>query len=156
MKKITIILFAIILVISVTGSIESIDAERDLEYIVHIQVEVRNAQEQLVSITESKFGKYLTQEIPDHVFDSVINQKEIITVDGIKYEKVQFELSSESSDITNSSPGREYGNNLQFSLCGISEHDKLTCISLQSARYFVLTEAGDVTTSKWTVLRVID
>ena len=60
MKKITIILFAIILVISVTGSIESIDAERDSEYIVHIQVEVRNAQEQLVSITESKFGKYLT------------------------------------------------------------------------------------------------
>ena len=156
MKKVTIILFAIILVISVTGSIESIDAERDSEYIVHIQVEVRNAQEQLVSITESKFGKHLTQKIPDHVLDSVINQKEIITVDGIKYEKVQFELSSESSDITNSSAGREYGNNLQFSLCGISEHDKLTCISLQSARYFVLTEAGDVTTSKWTVLRVID
>ena len=53
MKKVTIILFVTILIISITGSIESIAAERDSEYIVHIQVEVRNAQEHLVSITES-------------------------------------------------------------------------------------------------------
>ena len=150
------ILLVIFFVVFVTSSIESIYAEITPKYLVHIQVEVRNAQEQLVSITESRLGEYMHYEIPDYVFDSTISQKEIITVGKIKYEKVQFEISSESSDMEDSPSERKYGNNLRFSLCGTSEHDKFTCINLQSARYFVLTESGDVVISKWTVLRMID
>ena len=149
-------LLVAVFVVSLTSSIESIYAEITPKYLMHVQVEIRNAQEQLVSITESRLGKHMHHEIPDHVFDSIIGQKEIITVDGIKYEKVQFEISSGGPDMANLSPEREYGNNLRFSLCGTSEQDKFTCINLQSARYFVLTESGDIATSKWTILRMID
>jgi len=156
MKKFAMMLFATILVISLTSAIKPIDAERNLEYIVHIQVEVRNAQEQLISITESKFDKYIRDEIPDYVFDSVVGQKEIIVIDGINYEKVQFEVSYERSVKTDPDLVHDYENKLRFSLCGTSEYDKLSCMSLESAKYWILTEEGDVVTSKWTVLRVID
>ena len=161
MKKFTIILFVAILAVSLTSAIKSVDAEVDSEYVMHIQVEVRNAQDQLVSVTESIFGNHIHHEIPDHVFDSIIGQKEIITFNGIKHEKVQFEISSDNSDMAGAPEqsrefGHEYGNNLQFSLCGISEHDKLSCVTLQSARYWVLTKEGDVSTSTWTILRPVD
>ena len=156
MKKFTVILFAAILAVSLTSAIKSVDAEADSEYIMHIQVEVRNAQGQLVSVTESIFGNHIHHEIPDHVFDSTVAQKEIITIDGIEYEKVQLEISSESPDMADASPGREYGKTLQYNLCGVSEHDKLSCVTLQSARYWALTEPGDVSTAIWTILRPAD
>ena len=159
MKKFTVILFAAILAVSLTSAIKSVDAEADSEYIMHIQVEVRNAQGQLVSVTESMFGNHIHHEIPDHVFDSTVAQKEIITIDGIKYEKFQLDISSESPDMADVPPGldgREYGKTLQYSLCGVSEHDKLNCMTLQSARFWVLTESGDVSTAIWTILRPVD
>jgi len=153
------ILFAAILAVSLTSAAKSVDAEGDSEYIMHIQVEIRNAQNQLVSVTESIFGQHMNREIPDHVFDSLVAQKEIIAIDGIKYEKAQFEISSESPDIADVPPGRDgrqYGKTLQYNLCGVSEHDKLSCVTLQSARYWALTEPGDVSTAIWTILRPID
>ena len=159
MKKFTIILFVAILAVSLTSAIKSVDAESDSEYIMHIQVEVRNAQDQLVSVTESIFGNHIHHEIPDHVFDSIVAQKEIVAIDGIKYEKVQLEISSESPDMADVPPGRdvrEYGKILQYNLCGVSEHDKLSCVTLQSARYWALTEPGDVSTAIWTILRPVD
>ena len=152
-------LFAAILAVSLTSAIKPVDAERDSEYIMHIQVEVRNAQDQLVSVTESIFGNQIQHEIPDHVFDSIVVEKEIIIIDGIKYEKVQLEISSESPDMADVPPGREgreYGKTLQYNLCGVSEHGKLSCITLQSARYWALTEPGDVSTAIWTILRPAD
>jgi len=159
MKKFTVILFAAILAVSLTSAIKSVDAEADSEYIMHIQVEVRNAQGQLVSVTESIFGNHIHHEIPDHVFDSIVAQKEIITIDGIKYEKVQLEISSESPDMADVPPGhevREYGKTLQYNLCGVSEHGKLSCVTFDSSRYWALTEPGDVSTAIWTILRHID
>jgi len=159
MKKFMMILFAAILAASLTSVIKSVDAEADSEYIMHIQVEVRNAQEHLVSIIESRFGNQIPHEIPDHVFDSIIAQKEIVAINGIKYEKIQLEISSESPDKADLPPGRgayEYGKTLQYNLCGVSEQDKLSCVTLQSARYWALTEPGDVSTAIWTILRPID
>ena len=153
MKKFTVILFAAILAASLTSVIKSVDAEVDSEYIMHIQLEVRNAQEQLVSVTESIFGNH---ELSDHVFDSLVAQKEIITIDGIEYEKVQLEISSESPDMADAFPGHEYGKTLQYNLCGVSEHDKLSCVTFDSSRYWALTEPGDVSTAIWTILRPVD
>jgi len=153
------ILFAAILAVSLTSAIKSVDAEVDSEYVMHIQVEVRNAQDQLISVTESKFGQHIHHEIPDHVFDSIIAQKETITIDGTEYEKIQLEISSESPNVADVPPGRdgrEYGKTLQYNLCGVSEHDKLSCVTLQSARYWALTEPGDVSTAIWTILRPAD
>ena len=159
MKKFTVILFAAILVASLTSVIKSVDAESDSEYIMHIQVEVRNAQEQLVSVTESIIGNHTHHEISDHVFDSIVAEKEIITIDGIEYEKVQLEISSESPDMADAPPEldvREYGKTLQYSLCGVSEHDKLSCVTFDSSRYWALTEPGDVSTAIWTILSPVD
>ena len=156
MKKFTVILFAAILAASLTSAIKSVDAEADSEYIMHIQVEVRNAQGQLVSVTESIFGNHIHHEIPDHVFDSIVAQKEIVAIDGIEYEKIQLEISSESPDMADAFPGHEYGKTLQYNLCGVSEHDKLSCVTFDSSRYWALTEPGDVSTAIWTILRPVD
>ena len=105
------------------------------------------------------FGNHIHHEISDHVFDSIVAQKEIVAIDGIKYEKVQLEISSESPDMADMPPGREgreYGKTLQYNLCGVSEHDKLSCVTLQSSRYWALTEPGDVSTAIWTILRPVD
>ena len=154
-----VILFVAILAASLTSAIKPVDAEGNSEYIMHIQVEVRNAQEQLVSVTESIIGNHIHHEISDHVFDSIVAEKEIITIDGIEYEKVQLEISSESPDMADASPGldvREYGKTLQYNLCGVSEHDKLSCVTFDSSRYWALTEPGDVSTAIWTILRPVD
>ena len=93
------------------------------------------------------------------MFDSIVAEKEIITIDGIEYEKVQLEISSESPDMADVSPGREvreYGKTLQYNLCGVSEHDKLSCVTFDSSRYWALTEPGDVSTAIWTILRPVD
>ena len=150
------ILFVAILAASLTSAIKPVDAEGNSEYIMHIQLEVRNAQEQLVSVTESIIGNHIHHEISDHVFDSIVAEKEIITIDGIEHEKVQLEISSESPDMADVSPGHEYGKTLQYNLCGVSEHDKLSCVTLQSSRYWALTEPGDVSTAIWTILRPVD
>jgi len=151
-----VILFVAILAASLTSAIKPVDAEGNSEYIMHIQLEVRNAQEQLVSVTESIIGNHIHHEISDHVFDSIVAEKEIITIDGIEYEKVQLEISSESPDMADVSPGHEYGKTLQYNLCGVSEHDKLSCVTFDSSRYWALTEPGDVSTAIWTILRPVD
>ena len=150
------ILFVAILAASLTSAIKPVDAEGNSEYIMHIQLEVRNAQEQLVSVTESIIGNHIHHEISDHVFDSIVAEKEIITIDGIEHEKVQLEISSESPDMADVSPGHEYGKTLQYNLCGVSEHGKLSCVTFDSSRYWALTEPGDVSTAIWTILRPVD
>ena len=156
MKKSRIIQLTAILLVSLTSSLVPIYAEISPKYIVHVQIEVRNAQEQLISITESRLGEHMQHKIPEYVFDSTVSKKEVIIIDDIKYEKIQFEISSTNSDTLDFFPVREYGKNLQYSICGFTEHDELDCISLQSSRFFILTESNDITTTKWTILRVVN
>jgi len=63
---------------------------KNSEYQFHLLVEVRNAQGQLVSVTESTNGYYVPHDVTDEAFDRDFGKKEIITVDDIKYEKVQY------------------------------------------------------------------
>ena len=63
----------------------------DTEYQVYLQIQVRNGNGQLISITESTMtGAYIPHELVDRVFDTLMGKKEIITIDNIKYEKVQY------------------------------------------------------------------
>ena len=64
MKKSRIIQLAAILLVSLTSSLVPIYAEISPKYIVHVQIEVRNAQEQLISITESRLGEHMQHKIP--------------------------------------------------------------------------------------------
>ena len=61
------------------------------EYLVYLQIQVRNGDGQLISVTESTAtGAFIDHELTDHVFDTLMGQKEIVVIDNIKYEKVQY------------------------------------------------------------------
>ena len=63
----------------------------DTKFQVYLQVVIRNEGGQLISVTESiQNAHYLPHPIIDHVFDTLMGEKEIITIDNIKYEKVQY------------------------------------------------------------------
>ena len=64
---------------------------QDSGYQVYLQAVLRNGDGQLINIIEStKNAAYIPHEIADHVFDTLMGEKEIITIDNIKYEKVQY------------------------------------------------------------------
>ena len=63
---------------------------KDSKYQVHLQVEVRNAQGQLISISETTNVNHIPHEITDNTFDTMLGKKEIITIDNVKYEKIQY------------------------------------------------------------------
>ena len=63
-------------------------------YQVYLQTVLRNGDGQLVNVHENwGSAAYIPHEITDHVFDTFMGEKEIITIDNIKYEKVQYTFS---------------------------------------------------------------
>ena len=63
-------------------------------YQVYLQAVLRNGDGQLINVTENtKTGAYIPHEISDYVFDTLMGEKEIITIDNIKYEKAQYTFS---------------------------------------------------------------
>ena len=85
----------------IAGSIQNVLAEnigdmfkpapiRNSEYQFHLQLEYRDADGRLISVTETTNGYYIPHNITDEAFDYHFGKKEIVVVDNIKYEKVQF------------------------------------------------------------------
>ena len=114
MKKFTIALLGVIFVTLIAGSIQSISAdhlepgqgifkeESEVElvtthgsnYQIYLQTVLRNGDDQLINVSETtEIGMYIPHKITDHVFDTLMGKKEIITIDNIKYEKVQYIFS---------------------------------------------------------------
>ena len=114
MKKFTMLLPSIIFVISIAGSVQFVAADhlepgigifsdegevelvttKDTNYQVYLQTILRNGDEQLINITETtESGAYIPHKISDHVFDNLMGKKEIIIIDNIKYEKVEYIFS---------------------------------------------------------------
>jgi len=63
-------------------------------YQVYLQTVLRNDDGQLINVTEiTRTGAFVRHEITDYVFDTLMGEKEIITIDNIKYEKVQYTFS---------------------------------------------------------------
>jgi len=112
--KFSIPLLGIAFVILLTSSIQSISADHtepgigifkdathvnfvDTEgskYQIYMHTIIRNVDEQLISVIESTAnGAYIPHELTDHVFDTLMGQKEIVVIDNIKYEKVQYAFS---------------------------------------------------------------
>ena len=67
---------------------------KDAEYQFHLQIILRDLDGRLISVTESTNGYYIPHDITDEGFDncfgSNICKKEIVVVDNIKYEKIQY------------------------------------------------------------------
>ena len=111
MKKFTIGLLGAIFITLIASSVQSVTADHlepgqgifkdekklnntvtaDSKYQIYLQSVIRNEYGQLISVVESTAnGAYIPHKITDTVFDTLMGEKEIITIDNIKYEKVQY------------------------------------------------------------------
>ena len=124
---------------------------------MHLQVEVRNVQGQLISITETTHVRHIPHEITDDVFNTMLGKKEIITIDNIKYEKIQYAGALDIEQLIEPSnrPSHFIGNWV-ISLCKVFDNHGYTCISpWQANSSFVSLEEDDVVKNYWVVLRII-
>ena len=66
---------------------------KDSKYQIYLHVIVRNAQDQLVSVSEVTHGYYLPHQLTDWIIDRMQPgdnlSKEIVIIDKMKYEKIQ-------------------------------------------------------------------
>ena len=149
-------------------------------YQVYLQAVLRNGDGQLISVTENtQTGAYIPHEISDYVFDTLMGEKEIIIIDNIKYEKVQYTFSPtleqrwigmypifEEIPIKIKVEGGKILNVYKdhsiwkihycadFSSIG---HDGLQCIPIFQVLIPTMTlEPTDVITHHWTILRAMN
>ena len=180
MKKSTITLLSTVFVALIACSVQSVTADhlesgdgifidenrvnlvstQDSKYQVHLQVEVRNAQDQLISVSGAVHGKYLLHEITDYVVDteslSFFGEKEIIIIDNIKYEKVQYTVTTEAYRLPNYS-STEFLTAWQVIVNADVAGHGLTSITLfQAFAPLWLVAEDDVLTFHWTILRIIN
>ena len=61
------------------------------KYKIFMHAIIRNVDGHLITTIENTAdGAYIPHKITDHVFDTLMGQKEIVVIDNIKYEKVQY------------------------------------------------------------------
>jgi len=178
MKEFVIPLLGTILVLLLVDSTESVDADhlepgegiwkdensvnlvttKDSKYQVHLQVEVRNAQGQLISISETSYVNHIPHEITDNTFDTMLGKKEIITIDNVKYEKIQYTgtLDIEQLLPPSKKPSHFIGNWV-ISLCKVFDKHGYTCITPWQANSSMVSLVEDNTVKNyWTILRIIN
>ena len=200
MKKFTMPLLSVIFVTLIAGSVQSIAADHlepgqgifvddaevnlttteDSNYQVYLQMILRNGDGQLINVTESTAnGSFIPHKITDHVFDTLMGEKEIITIDNIKYEKVQYIFNPTLeqrflglypifSAITLefiSEPGPQsiklYEESQDYSIwkihyCADFKDHGYHCVPIFQVLVPTMTiEPDDVVTHQWTVLRVL-
>jgi len=200
MKKFTMLLLSVIFVALIACSIQSVYADhlepgegifkdesdvnlvstQDSDYQVYLLAILRNGDGQLINVTENtKTGAYIPHEIADYVFDTLMGEKEIVTIDNIKYEKVQYTFSPtleqrwigmypifEEIPIKIKVEGGKILNVYKdhslwkihycadFSNIG---HDGLQCIPIFQVLIPTITlEPSDVITHHWTILRELN
>jgi tetratricopeptide (TPR) repeat protein len=81
--------------ISIHGSIGQDDDEP--KYDIHLRVTVRNPEGELISVIESKSGRYLPVNFTDEVFDTFF-EKETVEINGEKIEVAKFVESYTTSN----------------------------------------------------------
>jgi len=182
MKKLVIPLLGIIFVLLLTYSVESVTADhlepgrgifnsegqvelildKDSKYEIHLLVEVRNTQGQLISVTETTGGFLIPHKITDHVFDNLMSEKEFVTVDNIKYEQAKW----------SGNPGRivnwqyvvpiynipaHFVQSWFVSLCSVfDDHGDICITPFQAITAGVSLVEDDVVENHWMVLRIIN
>ena len=201
-KKFTIILLGAIFVALIAGSVQSISADhesgkgifkneheveladtKNTNYQVYLQAVLRNGDGHLISVVESTASAaHISHKITDDIFDTLLGEKEIITIDNIKYEKVQYTFSptleqrwigmypifeevpikikveglaeDEVFNVTKDHALWKIHYCADFSSIG---HNGLQCIPIFQVLVPTITlEPGDVVTHQWTILRVMN
>ena len=143
----------------------------DLKYELYLQTIVRDANGQLLSVSESTIAWIVISYFPngvqipgfiDYLMDNdVLAEKKIISIDNVKYEKIQFqdEIIVEEQiarDLGAANEGMFSG--IKWNFCGdFKKEYGEQCVPLLEARtpQIHITE-GDVVTNQWTVLRIMN
>jgi len=143
---------------------------QDSKYKIYLHVLIRNAQGELIGIADTgeksrlvSGPQYLPHEITDEIFDMLNVKKEIITVDNIKYEKIQISDSYEQTITTTTyfnqnlfeMNDREPSATWMLTVCGeLVQKLGYDCVNIfQCYTSLVYLEVGDIITSNWTILR---
>ena len=199
MKAFVIQLLSIIFVTLIAGSIQSVTADhlepgigifkdktevelvtaQDSNYQVYLQTVLRNGDGQLISVTEGLHGFVIPHKITDDIFDTLMGKKEIVTIDNIKYEKVQYTFSptleqrtvktypifeefpieyvvEEDARAQMKEDIRDYYRWV-IHYCATFKGHVYTCIPVFQAFTVVeLVTYTDVITHQWTILRVLN
>ena len=200
MKKFTIGLLSAIFVALIACSIQSISADhlepgqgifkdvgavelvttQGTNYQVYLQTILRNGDDQLINITENtETGAYIPHKITEYVFDTLMGKKEIVTIDNIKYEKVQYTFSPTLEQRTVGMYPIFAETNIKFKMegdalaqmneehkdysiwkihyCATFEGHGYVCIPVfQNFAAIELVTPTDVVTHQWTILRVLN
>ena len=183
MKELTILLLGVVFVTLIAGCVQSISADHlelggkgvfkdqdrvnfketidsDSKYQIHLQVEMRNAQGQLISVSETSHGNYIPYEISDFLFYEKLGVKpEIVSIDNIKYEKAQH-VDPAGNDSDNSMKDDDEVDYIlvwALILCGeIYGHDPKCMSVFQASTTAILVTQTDVITNQWTILRELN
>ena len=148
-------------------------------YQVYLQTVLRNGDGQLVNVHENwGSAAYIPHEITDHVFDTFMGEKEIIIIDNIKYEKVQYTFTptleqrtkkiypifeeihieyvvEDDALVQMKEEIRDYYR-WQIHYCATFEGHAYTCIPVfQTFAVVELVSYTDFVSHQWTILRVL-
>jgi len=204
MKKFTIALLGAIFVALIACSIQSISADhessegifkdksevnlvttQDSDYQVYLQAVLRNGDGQLISIIESTANAgHISHKLTDDIFDTLMGKKEIIIIDNIKYEKVQYtftptleqrwmgmypilgnpitiNINVEGDALVQINEKTKDYSLWKIHYCAdlanIGHHDGLQCIPVFQVLIPTMTlEPTDVITHQWTILRELN
>ncbi len=195
------LLLSVIFVTLTAGSIQSVTADHSepgegifkdtgdvvvqatwgSNYQIYLQTVLRNGDGQLISVSEGTSGNgyIIPHKVTDHVFDTLMGKKEIVTIDNIKYEKVQYTFSPTLEQRTENiypifeeipieylveeealaqmkEDIRDYYS-WKIHYCATFEGHGYVCIPLFVAFTVVeLVTQTDVVTHQWTILRELD
>ena len=177
MKKFTIVLLSVIFGTLIAGSVQYAAADHllpgkgifkdekhvnltlsiDTKYQIYLQITVKNAQGQLVNVSEAVYGKYIPHEITDYVFDEMSSKKEIVIIDKMKYEKVQRTVTY---DVQQFPFDTSYQDvlltwTLEFNT-NIDGHGLKRLPIFQAALAPISLAEDDILTFHWTFLRVMN
>ena len=173
MKKIIPVLLCTIFAMLITGSIHSIYADetnneepyedditlvstKDSKWEIHVQIVVRNSVGQLVGISEAAGGVYVPHKITDNAFETILpGEITIVTIDDVKYEKLQFSDSYQVGTVGYDNDSISYQPGLWLvRICGVADVVGAECIHIFQVRAAqVVIDKDEIVTTNWTILR---
>jgi len=202
MKVFLIQLLSITFVLLITGSIQSVTAdhlepgqgifknEREIEFVltndsnyqIYLQTVLRNGDGELVGVMHGSVGGLqgwvIHHKVTDHVFDTLMGEKEIVSIDNIKYEKVQYTFTPtleqrtvkyypifeeipikyelDKNTLALMKELRDY-HSWKIHYCATFEGHGYVCMPVfQNFAAVELVTPTDVITHQWTILRVLN
>ena len=199
MKKFTIVLLSVTFVTLMIGSMGFVAADHlepgqgiyvnagevdlvvstDTKFQIYLQAVIRNEDGQLINVIESTAtGAYIPHKITDDVFDTLMGKKEIITIDNVKYEKVQYtytpsleerfiglypiytevalEFTYQEGTLTKMQRDKDYSL-WKIHHCATFKGHGYDCVPVFQVLVPTMTlQTGDVLTQQWTILRVLN